>query len=356
MASTARKVKRSTHIPMTQAEAKAIAEGIISRYRLRKLKKGIATLSMLHGWKKGYNCLQVRRNKYIADFVAKATETVRALGHTKEADPILCTRDHVLINGNNTTALFCALLELRNRDKSLSFVQLPELAYIEEEDLPSDEFDRKQVLKHIAIQMNKVTKHVNEQNADDMKFVVANDIADGIDVRSDDYIKSLADSYGKTVGGVRKTINAMYINQQAMEQNSNNHFFPWSSGDIDKVEDVVKSHYHNNDMGVGLVSVTRCYIAEKDKIPEACGKAQYLAAANNKWPVIVFYYKNYSDTIQKKKWIDYIEKQRFIRSKDGWFHYIILPHTHTTLDVFNDPECYRVCEPRRVVPSKKRAA
>jgi len=353
MASNQRKSNRK----MSQKEAKIMAANVVAKYRAGSLKKGVATHALLLAWKAGKDCVQTRKVKHIAKFVPKAIETIRALGHTKEADPILCTRDHVLINGNNTTALFCELLELRKRDKSLSFVQLPELAYIEESDLPKDLFDRKQVLKFISIQMNLVTKHRNEQDQDDMKYVIIDDIADGIDARSDDYIESLAESYGKTVGGVRKTINSIYLNQQITEQNSNNHFYPWSASDISKVEEAVKSHYHKNDMGVGLASVPRCSIDERnDKIPEACGKAQFLAAQSNKWPVIVFYYKNHSDTLQPQKWIDHIEKQRFIRSEEGWFHYLILPHTHTTIDVFNDTECHRVCGPKKAVKAKKRVA
>jgi len=297
----------------TYKQLSAMANKIVQAYKEGKL--GVTYFSPEKT--KFLPSVQVRTNKVNIDTVPEIVAKMRRSKSAKFVDPILVAVglaksiikklsddssqeiDDLIVNGNHTRA---SLLEAIKRKLVPGLTEIP-IAVIPEDMLPEDEDDIVEVLKLVAISMNKVEKIVQGMSKSDVHHTILMDLIDGKEVKKLDYQEALADAADLTVKEIATLV------AKAIEHNTNvklNKKFNFKQYSVAEMNDAKATRQYSlgDDTEVTWAVVTT------DKTYETLGKAIGNAVENHAGKAhIIFHFKNYEDVSRlQKRTVKKIEK------------------------------------------------
>lgn len=272
---------------MTHKKCLAMAEYIVNLYRKGELEKREVDRDQLVIFiTKSGRRLQVKQNEVHVEVVSEIVNKIRVFKHIEHADPILVIEDdegYFLINGNHTVH---ALEQVIRNGKIVPGLKTAPIAVIPDSLLPSDPQDRVEVLKHIAIIMNRVEKIVRGMTKGDIKNLIKNDMIDKKNIDDSEYQEVMAASAQMEVATIRELVSKVKQESLTELQNKKFHFKQYT---------VAELNAHKVDRETTETEVTWAVVTP-DKIYETIGKAigNMIERSCNK-AHIIFHFKNYDD-------------------------------------------------------------
>jgi hypothetical protein len=311
----------------------AVAERIIEAYKSNKLELEYLTLEELKELIK--TVLQVRQNVVNVDKVSEIVSKVRVTKSANLVDPILVvknpSKDLLLLNGNHTINAMRLLVNGNHtlhsnieiiKHKIVDGYNKAPIAIIPEDMLPEDPTDRYEVLRLIAVSLNKVEKIVQGMSKGDIKDIIAKDYVKKVDIDDEEYQEVLAEAAHLRVSDIRTLVAK--VRQDSINEllNHEHKFYQYSTSEMNwakaKREDQLGFDYE----------VTWAVVTP-DKTYETLGKAIGNMLENDaKKAHIVFHFKNYED-IRKLKNGTVKKIAKFLETSKVNITYEFLPWKHS---------------------------
>lgn len=273
-----------------------MAQRIVKAYNERKLRLDTIDKDVIYTLitRKGRR-LQVRQNVVNSDRISEMVGKIRVLKHVEMADPILVLEDDegwFLVNGNHTATLFNEIIRLR----IIPGLNTAPIAIIPEDMLPSDPQDRLEVLKLVAVQMNKVEKIVQGMTKDDIKHLIQMDMIDGKNIDDDDYQEVMAESAMLKLSVIRQLVSKVKEESLNLQLNTKFNHKQYSVSDL-----TIIKHDRYRELGTEY-EITWAVTGDKtwETLGKAIGKLIESPAGLATKAHIMFHFKNYADVRELK--------------------------------------------------------
>ncbi len=297
---------------MSYKKCLAMAERIAEAYKSGSLQINQIALDKLLLLKK--NVLQVRQNVVNVDKVAEIVGKVRVTKSTQFVDPILVVQASpellklnnpdcecsvpalMVVNGNHTTDVN---IEIIRKGIVVGYTEAP-IVVIPAEMLPELPEDQFEVLKLVAVIMNKVEKIVQGMTKSDIKHLIVNDLVSGKDINNSDYQEVLAEAAQLSLYDIRTLVAK--ARQESLNQKLNRrfNFKQYSVAEMNEIK-------FNREGELGFDTEVTWAVVTPDKTYETLGKAVGNMLQNDCSKAhIIFHFKNYDDV---KKLKDETEKK-----------------------------------------------
>jgi hypothetical protein len=292
-------------MPMTPKERFAMAERIIEAYKSNKLEIEYLDLEELKALIK--TVLQVRQNVVNVDKVSEIVSKVRVTKSANLVDPILVvknpSKDLLLLNGNHIMAASRFLVNGNHtlhsnieiiKHKIVAGYNKAPTAIIPEDMLPEDPTDRYEVLRLIAVSLNKVEKIAQGMTKGDIKDIIAKDFVKKVDVENEEYQEVLAEAAQLLVSDIRTMVAK--VKQDSLNEllNHEHKFYQYTTSEMNWAKS-------KREEQLGFDYEVTWAVVTPDKTYETLGKAIGNMLENDaKKSHIIFHFKNYED-IRKLK-------------------------------------------------------
>jgi len=317
---------------MSYKKCLAFAERIVEAYKNQTIPIHYLSFDKLLLLKK--YVLQVRQNAVNVDKVSEIVGKIRATKSSKFIDPILIfeapkelllindsrceasAKSYIVVNGNHTIDVNTEVIRKKIVD---GYTEAP-IAVIPANMLPELPEDQFEVLKLVAVIMNKVEKIVQGMTKNDIKHLIGNDIISGKNVSDTDYQEVLAEASQMTVYDIRTLVAK--AKQESLNQKLN-HRFNFRQYTVAEMNEVK----FDREEDLGFETEVTWAVVTPDKTYETLGKAIGNMLQNDCSKAhIIFHFKNYDD-VKKLKDPTMEKISKFLKTSKVTVSYEFLPWT-----------------------------
>lgn len=292
---------------MSYKKCLAMAERIAETYKNHSFQIQEITLDKVLLLKK--YVLQVRQNVVNVDKVSEIVGKIRVTKTTQFIDPILVVEASpellklndveceaskpalMVVNGNHTTDVNIEVIRKKIVD---GYTEAP-IVIIPANMLPELPEDQFEVLKLVAVIMNKVEKIVQGMTKNDIKHLIVNDLVSGKDITDSDYQEVLAEAAQMSLYDIRTLVSK--ARQEALNQKLNRrfNFKQYSVAEMNEIK-------FDREGELGFDTEVTWAVVTPDKTYETLGKAIGNMLQNDCSKAhIIFHFKNYDDVKKLKE-------------------------------------------------------
>jgi hypothetical protein len=307
-----------------------MAERIVEAYKSGSLEIHGITLDKLLLLKK--HVLQVRQNVVNVDKVSEIVGKVRVTKSTQFIDPILVIQASpellklndlecetsksalMIVNGNHTSEVNAEVIRKKIVD---GYTEAP-IVIIPADMLPELPEDQFEVLKLVAVIMNKVEKIVQGMTKNDIKHLIVNDLVSGKDITDPDYQEVLAEAATMSLYDIRTLVSK--ARQESLNQKLNRrfNFKQYSVAEMNEIK-------FDREGELGFDTEVTWAVVTPDKTYETLGKAIGNMLQNDCSKAhIIFHFKNYDD-VKKLKSSTEEKIEKFQKTSKIKINYEFLP-------------------------------